>query len=81
MKKVFCKQAHRPQIYVVGLSPERTAASNIAQRGSMTAGVPYSLPLDPDTARQLVVLGGTLLLLDVPPALVVGFDQQVYLRH
>ncbi len=38
---------------------------------------PYSVTLDPDTARQLATNGATVLLLDVPAGTVVGVDQQV----
>ncbi|KAK9866040.1 hypothetical protein WJX84_001451 [Apatococcus fuscideae] len=44
----------------------------------MAQAAPYSASMDSDTARQLVVLGGTLLMLDAPPALVMGFDQQTF---
>ncbi|KAK9837719.1 hypothetical protein WJX74_003717 [Apatococcus lobatus] len=44
----------------------------------MASTAPYSISLNPDVARQLNHLGGTVLLLDVPPALILGFDQQTF---
>ncbi|GBF99801.1 hypothetical protein Rsub_12554 [Raphidocelis subcapitata] len=39
---------------------------------------PYSVSLDPDSARRLAGAGATLLLLDVPQATLLGLDQQVF---
>lgn len=38
---------------------------------------PYTVQLDPDTARTLTSNGATILLLDVPEATPIGLDQQV----
>lgn len=38
---------------------------------------PYSVQLDPESARRLATNGATILLLDVPEATPIGLDQQV----
>lgn len=40
---------------------------------------PYTVQLDPDTARTLATNGATILLLDVPEATPIGLDQQVWM--
>uniref|UniRef100_A0A383WLT7 AAR2 splicing factor homolog n=1 Tax=Tetradesmus obliquus TaxID=3088 RepID=A0A383WLT7_TETOB len=45
----------------------------------MSQQQPYSVQLDPDTARKLASHGATILLLDVPLGMPVGIDQQVFL--
>jgi hypothetical protein len=38
---------------------------------------PYTVQLDPESARNLAAHGGTMLLLDVPEGTPIGLDQQV----
>jgi hypothetical protein len=38
---------------------------------------PYTVQLDPDTAKELVRKGATLLILGVPEATAIGLDHQV----
>ena len=38
---------------------------------------PYTVHLDPDTAKELARKGATLLILDVPEATAIGLDHQV----
>jgi hypothetical protein len=45
----------------------------------MSKQQPYSVQLDPDTARRMATHGATILLLDVPLGMPIGVDQQV--RH
>ncbi|KAJ9532008.1 hypothetical protein QJQ45_003699 [Haematococcus lacustris] len=43
-----------------------------------TPPAPYSLRLDPETARELATVGAALLLLDVPVGTLIGIDQQCF---
>jgi hypothetical protein len=42
---------------------------------------PYSVQLDPESARRLATNGATILLLDVSEATPIGLDQQVRLAE
>jgi hypothetical protein len=44
--------------------------------GTEKKGGSPSLHLDPDTARELVAKGATIILLDVPEGTVIGIDHQ-----
>uniref|UniRef100_A0A061R3I3 A1 cistron-splicing factor AAR2 n=1 Tax=Tetraselmis sp. GSL018 TaxID=582737 RepID=A0A061R3I3_9CHLO len=46
---------------------------------SAKPGIPYSMDMDSEKARQLVENGGTLLLLQVPQGTAIGIDHQVFL--
>lgn len=47
----------------------------------MSYKAPYSVQLDPDSARNLAAHGASILLLDVPLGAPIGMDQQVSDEH
>lgn len=70
-----------PHVHIANCQQTQCQLQPHQAAGSMAAGppptAPYSVHLDPESARRLATNGATILLLDVPEATPIGLDQQV----
>ncbi|GFH24152.1 uncharacterized protein HaLaN_21887 [Haematococcus lacustris] len=70
-----CRGAPAEVFGIAALSQARTVRKSSVMN---TPPAPYSLRLDPETARELATVGAALLLLDVPVGTLIGIDQQCF---